>query len=283
MEEIFIIEWAKVKTEVREMFESGRAVLCNGVARDSQNSSVIVQHMPFTKIGVAEAENLLETAKGIQSAQAVIIGAVTVSTVAIMGAIIASTAYLSNKLNKIQHQLDAIQREIEGQNILFYFERITNYFGAVEALREIIISKNLIEENRDLVLMKISELLTLRNQMILFSDNLINVSDNFTLEHKALAIDFINMTFDLIPKGVFIESQAAYKIERIHLGNNIRSTAEKKYFQVIENYRNWGNQKYRSIVEGKVDDSTKALQSRFQDIKTLISSEENKLLLEYST
>jgi hypothetical protein len=90
------------------------------------------------------------------------------------------------------------------------------------------------------------------------------------------------MTFDLVPKGVFIESQAAYKIERLHLGDNIRSTAEKKYFAVIENYRDWGNRKYRSIVEGKIDDSTKALEYKFQDIKSLVTSEENKLLLEYS-
>jgi len=90
------------------------------------------------------------------------------------------------------------------------------------------------------------------------------------------------MTFDLLPKGILIESQAAYKMDRFYLGDNIRNTAQIKYDNSIENYRKWGNQKHQDILEGIIDSNTEIFQDKFQDIKFLISSEENKLLLEYS-
>lgn len=64
----------------------------------------------------------------------------------------------------------------------------------MEATREIIVRKEVVDENNDLVILKISELATLRNQLISFLDNIIFLSDNFSSEHKAMTVDFINMT-----------------------------------------------------------------------------------------
>jgi len=64
----------------------------------------------------------------------------------------------------------------------------------VEATREIIVRKEVVDENNDLIILKISELATLRNQLISFLDNIIFLSDNFSPENKAMTVDFINMT-----------------------------------------------------------------------------------------
>ena len=64
----------------------------------------------------------------------------------------------------------------------------------MEATREIIVRKEVVDENNDLVILKISELATLRNQLISFLDNIIFLSDNFSPENKAMTVDFINMT-----------------------------------------------------------------------------------------
>lgn len=281
-ENLFIIDWAKVRPETIALLESGKAKIFNGVARNIQDGYQIVQHMPFEQVNFPQKSSLLDIAKIIQSSQVAMSSMVALSSIATIGSVIISTAYLSHKLNNIQKTINTLQQEIYGQNLIYYIDKITSYFGAVEATRELLNNDNIIIENSDLVIMKISELSNLRNQLISFLDNLITMSDNFTIDHKSMAIDFINMTFDLIPKAVFIESQAAYKIERFYLGDSIRECAQLKYDQSIQNYREWANNKYHSILKGDVDSNTMVFENKFGEIKSLISSEENKILLQDS-
>lgn len=281
-EKFFIIDWAKVQQETIKHLESGKARIINGVARNVEGKYQIIQHMPFTQVDLPKSSNLLDIAKSIQSTHAAVSSMVAISSVATMGAVVISTAYLSHKLDNIQRTIDKLQKEMHGQNLLYYNEKITTYFGTVEATRELINNSDIIVENPDLIILKISELSNIRNQLFSFLNNLITLSDNFTIEHKTMAIDFINMTFDLLPKGIFIESQAAYKTEKFYLGDSIRENAKIKYDHSIQNYKNWVNSKYRSVLKGEVDSNAVVFQSKFEDIKVLVSSEENKILLRNS-
>jgi hypothetical protein len=257
--------------------------LINGVVRNVAANYQIVQHMPFEQISLNESQNLIDIAKSVQVAQSTVSSLVAISSLAVMGAVIISTAYLANKLDNIQKAIDLLQREIHGQNLIYYTDRITSYFGSVEATRELINNNNVIIENPDLIILKLSELSNIRYQLVSFLDNLINLSDTFSIGHKSMAIDFINMTFDLIPKGVFIETQAAYKLERFHLGNSIRENAQKKYNHSIENYKAWANSKYNSVLKGTGDSNAKVFQDKYPNIKSLMTSEENRILLQYSS
>ena len=279
--EFYIIDWSKVSPGTIDMLASGQARIIKGVARNiSKPLYPIIEHIPFVKAMAADSPNLLKAAQKLTMVQTIAI--VGIATVAIMGAIVLATTYLSKKLNNIQKQIDNIQKELHDQNIVYYADKIYTYFGAVEATREIITCKEVVAENNDLILLKISELVTLRNQLTSFLDNFIFLSDNFSSEHKAIAVDFINMTFNLLPKAIFIESQAAYAIDRFYLSDNIRNSAKIKYNNSINIYREWGNNKYQAILAGQIDSNTEMFQNKFQDIKALISSEENKLLLEHS-
>ena len=281
-EKIFILDETRVKPEVINMLNQGTARIVNGVAREFPNHSTILQHMPFREISFNESSNLLESAKIIQQAQAAPMAAISISTVAIMGAVIIATAYLSNKIDKLQKKIEIIQKEIGDQNLIFYAEKISLYFGSIESLRQLSYDKSVIEENKDVIINALSNLLISRSQLLSFVDNLIYLSDSFSDKHKEMVIEFINLTMELIPKGVFIESQAAYKLERFYLGDNIRQTSEKKYFEIMDKYKRWTNEKYRELIKGADNSSTKALMSKLDSIKSVINSEENKLLLSVS-
>lgn len=280
--EIYLIAWDQVKPDTLDLLNSGEARIINGVARNISDKYKIVQHMPFKKVAYSETTDLLKGAQSIQNLQGIVTSAIALSTVSIMGAIVISTHYLSKKLGVIQEKIDMLQKELESQNILYYTNKISTYFGSIEATREIINDKDVIEENKDLIIIKLSELATLRNELFYFFNNLIFQSDNFAPRHKAKAVDFINMAFNLLPKGIFIESQAAYKIERFHLGDKIRKMGQLKYANSIECYRGWANQQLRAIISGRPDSNTRVLKEKFEDINALISSEENKLILEHS-
>lgn len=280
-EQLYTIYWPAVRLDTVEMINKGSARILNGVARNSQNFEII-QHMPFREVSVTESSNLLQSAKLLQQAQAATMTAISISTVAIMGAVIIATAYLSNKIDKLQEKIENIQKEIGDQNLLFYAEKVSFYFGSIESLRQLIYNKYVIEENKDIIINALSNLLISRSQLISFVDNLIYLSDSFSNKHKEMVIEFINLTLELIPKGVFIESQAAYKLERFYLGDNIRQTSEKKYFEIMDKYKRWTNEKHKELIKGADNSSTKALMSKLDSIKSVINSEENKLLLSVS-
>lgn len=283
---LYRILWDQVSPQHIEGINNGQYAIFNGVLRNKAGNHEIVRHMPFEPISLAgetvKAGNLLEISKGIQTAQTVTMGAVAVSTVAIMGAVVVATAYLAHKIEKLHKAVEAVQKEIQDQNIVFYTDKIANYFGSIEALREIMVTPELVEENKDLLLMKISDLGTQRCQLCSFLDSILFISDGFSPENKAIALDFTNMAIDLLPKGVFVESQAAYKVERFRLGETIRKGTQVKYSQLMDNYRSWGNDRIRSIVTGKVGAGEQVLMDKLEDVKTVLHSEENQLLLEYS-
>jgi len=282
IEKIFILDESLIKPEVIQKLSQGTAQILNGVAREFPNRSLILQHMPFKEISVNESSNLLQSAKFIQQAQAATMTAISISTVAIMGAVIIATAYLSNKIDKLQENIESLQKEIGDQNLIFYAEKVSFYFGSIESLRQLIYDKNVIEENKDVIINALSNLLISRSQLLSFVDNLIYLSDSFSDKHKEMVIEFINLTLELIPKGVFIESQAAYKLERFYLGDNIRQSSEKKYFEITDKYKKWTNEKYKELIKGINDSGTKALILKIDSIKNVINSEENKLLLSVS-
>lgn len=278
-EKIFKIDLSKVNLDVLKKLETGEARIINGVARNIKDNSQILQHMPFKEVIYTSNQELSQV---IQASQQAVTSMVAISSVAIMGAVIISTAYLSKKLDKIQKQIDNIHKEIQDQNIIYYSEKIANYFGALEATRELINDQKVVIENPDLILLRLSDLSILRNQLTSFIDNIIYISDGFSSAHKALVIDFVNMTMDLLPKGIFVESQAAYKIERFYLGDNIRETAKLKYNNTIKMYKEWANDKYKKIVSGKSDKNVKAFQKSYKEIRSLYESKENELLLKYT-
>jgi hypothetical protein len=282
IENIFILDESLVRPEVIEKLNNGTARIVNGVAREFPNRSSILQHMPFREISVKESSDLLQSAKLIQQSQAMTMAAISVSTVAIMGAVIVATAYLSKKIDKLQDAIDDLQKEIGDQNLLFYAEKISFYFGSIESLRELIKDKDVVEENKDIIINSLSYLLISRSQLLSFIDNLIYLSDSFSDKHKEMVIEFINLTLELIPKGVFIESQAAYKLDRFVLGDNIRETSGKKYFEILGKYKNWTNEKHKELVRGNSNSATNVLRDKVESIKKVINSEENKLLLTVS-
>lgn len=284
--EFYRVLWEKVQPQYIEGVKSGKYAQYDGILRNASGRREIVKHLPLEPVILSDsalnAKSLLEVSKSVQAAQAAITGAIAISTTAIMGAIVISTAYLAKKIDKLQLSINTIQKEIQDQNLIYYTEKIADYFGAVESVREIIATTELVDENKDLILMKISHLGTQRCQMFSFINSLLYLSDGFTPNSKAVALDFVNTSMMLFPKGICIESQAAYKIERFHCGDAIRIGGQEKYRQLIENYKCWGNEKFRSIYNGNVSSGEQVLMGKLDEIRTVVNSEENALLLEHS-
>ncbi len=283
--EIYKALWDNIDIEIRNKLNSGIYVSNQFGTITDRSSGKIIANVPFSKVFEKVPENstsLLNISNEIQALQTAMTGAVALSTVVIMGTVIACTAYLANKIDKLQQSISALQKEIHDQNVLFYVEKISHYFGAVEALREVSSSDDVIVENQNFVLLHLANLSAMRNQTFYFSSALIELSDGFSPDGKKLAIDFINNTMDLMPKAIYIEAQAAHRAHNPLLGDRLFEQASNKYLNLKESYRSWANEKVRLIHEGKIDSGEAIVLSQKNDIKQVLESEENRILLDFA-
>lgn len=277
-QELYKAKWEMLPEEVVANLKSGAYKVNDyGMVVDKATNK-IVKHLKFGDLS-QNSEQLMEIAKSVEGLQSAMAGMVAISTVAIMGTVIACTAYLAHKIEKLQKAITEIQKEIHDQNVIFYVEKIANYFGAVEALREVCSNEEVVQENRDLIMNHLANLAVMRNQIFYFVDALINLSDTFSQDSKMLAIDFVNRTLDMIPKAIYLEAQAACKVERFALAEEVRGQSGIKYNRLRENYRLWCNEKVRQIHAGKVEAGETVLLKKKEEIKLVIDSEENQLLL----
>ena len=278
-QEIFKALWDQLPADVVEKLKTGVfRVNDYGMIVDKATNR-IVKHLQFDSL-TQNPEQLMELAKSVQSLQTAMSGMIAISTVAIMGTVIACTVYLANKIEKLQEAINELQKEVYDQNVIFYVEKIANYFGAVEALREVCACEKVVKENHDLILIHLANLAVMRNQIFYFIDAVVKLSDSFSQDSKQLAIDFVNRSLDMLPKAIYLESQAAYKVGRLALAEEVRAQSCAKYNRLRESYRHWCNEKVRQIHSGKVGSGETVLLHKKEEIKMIIDSEENRLLLE---
>ena len=285
---LYAIDWVQVPQHVADALHSGEGLIMNGVARNARTFEVI-KHMPFRPVNLESFTDLPATAKQlqnlgslVQTSTAAIQTALALSTALTIGTVVVATAYLANKLRELEAKIERLEGELRGQNLLFYASKASAYFGAVEATRELIASPELIAENGDLAAHALSRLAAQRHEAFAFLGNLFRSFEELSAAHQALALDFFHATLDFVPKAVFVEVQAAYKLERFRLGVHTLGSARTAYDGCLAGYKTWANARLKSIIAGRGKEADHLVAERLQDAKRLLGSEENRLLLDCS-
>jgi len=285
---LFAIDWSQVPKHVGEALFSGDALIMNGVARKIGTMRTL-KHMPFRPVQFdsftdlpGAARQLQNLGSLVQTTTSAIQTALAVSTAFTIGTVVVATAYLADKLRELEAKIERIEGELRGQNLLFYASKASAYFGAVEATRELIASPELVAENSDLAAHALSRLAAQRHETFAFLGNLFRSFEELSSVHQALALDFFHATLDFVPKAVFVEVQAAYKLERFRLGVHTLKSARTTYDGCLAEYKAWVKARIKSIIAGNPTGTAQIVLERLQDAKRLLDSEENRLLLNCS-
>lgn len=279
---IYTLDWKKVKPEVLKNIKSGGAAIYNGVARDKNNFQIL-QHMPFIPTKVENVQNLSTIADSISKYQQIAVAAQAVSTACIMGAIVLQTMYLTSKLNELNRAIEGVMKKVSNQNIIYFTDKLSYYFACIDSLWKQITNKRLVAENHDYIYYSLNQASQNRDYLLTFNQQLIPLIDGFDESDKSTTINFINNSLSLLPKGIFIESQAAFTLEKFVLGEHILNIGKDNYNRVIDDYKNWGNEQFNLIVSGKHTSDASLLKDNIDDIKFLVKSEENRYLLEHTS
>ena len=280
MNEVHILDFEKLTPEILEKIETGVYKVFNGVVR---KNGVIVKEIP-TKVLELTKEELENLPSCIGKGQGAAIAATAASTAIILGAIIVATKIIVNKLNEIQRGIDAIQKELQDQNQFQYFLQLKNYVAASESMRELLSSPECIEENKDLIAMKLNEISIQRHGLMLtFRERLYNV-EKVSPEHKKEIVTFLENSIVLLPKIAYLESEGAKAIGRYSLSRTINEQfspayrrIENNYILFLENELNKSTRGESILSKNVIDNIRKNAKIEFEINNALLTSKKKSL------
>ncbi|WP_104040821.1 hypothetical protein [Vibrio hyugaensis] len=281
MDTIFTFDWLKVKPEVLEGIQNGAITLRDGVAywAEGTGKAGIAQHMPLKQVPF-DPDKLNDISKLVQASQTTQLAAIGLSTTIIVGAIVVQTMYLAKKIDKLQETMDLISSEIKVQNMLFYMEKLSKYFGAVEAARVLLLDKSLVSETQDIAANLISQLSIERNEVLSLVDNLISFADQVTDTHLEQMLDFITMVLDIMPKAIYLESQLCDRYGKFNLSEHLMRENAKRYNITLQHYRDWCIAKKRATIRGDAAPVAEVFHDKKDELKALFESSNNNALLQ---
>ncbi len=246
--QVHILDFEKLTPEMIAKIESKIYNVVRGVVRDENGA--IVKEIP-TKILELTPKDLQNLPACIQKAQGTALAATALSTTVILGAIVVATTIIVNKLNEMQNSIDGIKKELQDQNLFQYFLQLKDYVAVSESLREILSSPECIEENSDLIALKLNEISIKRNGLMLTMHERLKSIDNVSAEHKEVIVNFLDQSIALLPKIAYIESEGAHSIGKFRLSEKVSTEFGKKYQHIEFRYKRFLNKEIDKSIKGE--------------------------------
>lgn len=281
IDKVWIVDEPKLYPEFIEAYRKGKAAIHDGVAYWAQGSGNkgIIQHLPFKEA------SFLNISEALKAAQMTTVIASAVSTTIILGAIIIQTRYLAEKLDKIQKTVDLISQDLHSHSILFYMDKISDYFGSIETARVLLKDRSLSEEIRDIAVLLLTSLSNNRNKLLSFIDSILSLAKTpaISQRHFELIVNFVQMMLETIPMGIHLEYLLSARVGKIQLAEQILLDGAERYEIVINCYRSFLNQLYKESVHGIIGDKAIVFKEIENRALNLLKKNEYKLLLSLPT
>jgi hypothetical protein len=277
-DKVWVVDEAKLSIKLIKALQQGKAVIHDGVAYWAEGSghTGIIQHLPFKETAIKSVEEALKIA------QTTAVIASAVSTGLILGAIVVQTRYLAAKLDAIRDSVEKINRELQAQNIVTYMKDIAEYFGHVEYARRLLADRRLTDEIRDVATQLSTTLGTMRNSLLVFVDNLLelaNTSNTVTPEHFEVIVNFVNTTLGAMPTGVYIEYLLNARSGKLRLAERVLNDGADQFNDARDRFRSFMNELHRALVQGKIGNRAAAYAALAPQARQLFQSEEGTMLL----
>lgn len=176
--------------------------------------------------------------------------------------------------------MDLISEDVHAQNVIFYMDKLSRYFGVVESARVMLLDRTLVDETHDVAAHLIVRMGNERNEVLSFIDNLLSFADKLSDRHLEQVLDFITLMLDLVPKAIYIESQLCDRYGKFRLAEHLMRENSRRYAATLEHYRQWCNSKVKESISGRVEPQSLAFTRKQEDLRLLFKSEDNALLLQ---
>ena len=254
-EALWIIDEARIleKPGLSEAMKNGQAALRDGVAywAEGTGKTGIIAHLPFKKVAFTSVEEALK------AAQATTVVAASVSTCIVLAAIAVQTRYLADKLDKVQETVEIISKEVHTQNMIYYMDKASEYFGHLGFARGLLGDRDLAHEISDIGAGLLVDMAVQRNKILSLLDNIIRLAQNSnlaTLKHAELIVGFAIMILGILPFGIHLEYLLSARLGKLQLAEHILMDGASRYKLTAGVYKNLLNTWHAAFLKGELDD-----------------------------
>jgi len=284
---VYTIDWSRVSAEILKGLQDGtmKVSTSNGNvywAAGSGNTGMVA-NLPFVPSQVATSEQLLQMAGALQ---ATVVGAAVVSTAVIVGAIVVQTVYLSRKLDKLQDTLDAVGQAVHLQGVVTLMQKATDYFGAVEAARQLMQDPAMAGEAGFVAAPLLADLAVRRNGLSSFVERLLALAeegaaraapDTVSQAQYQLILDFSIETLANLPAGLYVERELYAFVGKYQLSEHIGRESAGRYRASLQDFKAWCNRQSKAATAGRR--VTQAIWNADASLRALFDNELNDMLL----
>lgn len=238
------IDLSQLTPDILNKINAGEYVISQsgGLVRDLNGK--IIKHIPLKEIS---CENIANTQQLITSFQNSLALSTALSTGIILGAIIVSTKLILNKLNKIEELAEQILQEIYDQNRFQYFLQLKEYIATAVSLKEL---SPVLNENKDLVLMKLNQLSIKRQEILIVSIERMMQLNKLSTTHKEIVLNFLHQTITLLPKLFYLEKDVAIALNRLKYAKILENNFIYEYNKLNNKYKSILNIEYQNFIKG---------------------------------
>lgn len=238
------IDLSQLTPDILNKINAGEYVISQsgGLVRDLNGK--IIKHIPLKEIS---CENIANTQQLINSFQSSLALSTALSTGIILGAIIISTKLILNKLNKIEELAEQILQEIHDQNRFQYFLQLKEYIATAVSLKEL---SPVLNENQDLVLMKLNQLSIKRQEILIVSIERMMQLNKLSTTHKEIVLNFLHQAITLLPKLFYLEKDVAIALNRLKYAKILENNFIYEYNKLNNKYKFILNTDYQNFIKG---------------------------------
>jgi hypothetical protein len=284
---VYTIDWSQVAAEVIKGLQDGsmKLSMSNGNVYNAAGSGKtgIVAQLPFVESQAVNPEQLLQMANALQST---VVVAAAVSTAVIIGAIVIQTAYLARKLDKLQQSVDAVGHDVHLQSVVGYMHRITDYFGAVEAARQMISDRALVDEVAFVAPAVLADLAIRRNGLCSLVERLLVLAEEGVAgdaPHRVseaqyqLILSFAIEALANLPAGLYLERELYAFVGKYQLAEHVGRESKARYRTALESLKSWSNRQMREAVKGRR--GSQGIMAADAQLRSLFDNDPNEMLL----
>lgn|GEM_PF-2000173 len=285
---LLTVDWSKVPAEVMQRLTDKTMVLSasNGSVywAAGSGSTGKVMDLPLIPAGaedMASAEQLLQAGKAVNGAGVATASGVAIGTAVVVIAIVVATAYLADKIDKVERSVNSVGQTVEQQDQREYLKHMSDYTGLVMAARELLQPHIPQSEVVSQAISKIESLADARRQLLSYIrklPQLVSSSEKSSEAQYDLVFRFMIGVLDLMPSAIVVERELCLLAGKPALAISRSNIAASEFRQTVAEFRAWSEEQYRKLVLGKIDFVDVLLTHR-HDLNVLFNSPLHSLLL----
>lgn len=282
------VDLSRVPARILEGLQSGKMMLSasngNVYWASGSGGKGIVAQLPLVPVSPEEqvsAEQLLQLGQAMSGAKAAAVTATAVGAAVVVVVIVAATAYLAQKIDKVERSVEAIARTVEQQDRREYLKGLSDYTGSLRAAHELLHSRAAPDEIARQAVLRIDDLAVTRQQLLARArglQNLVSHPEQTTQALYELTLQFLADMFDLIPTALVVERELCLAADMPGLARSRIVDAGPQFRAALAEFQQWCEQQYRHLAMGQ-GSFPDVLLGRRQALNALFNSSVHDLLL----